>query len=1159
MTASIFLSNGLETTTPSSNSVTQFLDTVLRVEQNSFEILFKLSEVVAGNSQTVQVQVENTDGTVSTYELPSIGYLKTEIDRIDKNFNMLAGIDGEALVRMPDGSYKKIIEPRLFKEPSGIGQITVPSKFYTRPNWFFESFLSPLLFVNMDVSSYVDFDVQDIFVKRVILNADTDEIKKYFDDTYRGRNDVDHDSLIQDLSSRSISYFIDENINTLPSTIVKYSGSFNVINITEEVQETLDTNGKTVTTKVYRYVVDKLSYTDNLQTQLDSMTLSVGNRLDLNDITQFEVTFVDASNNKLGLKRVSGTDAIGVGSVLKITPEPFSVKNLQINLGFDEREVIFLKPIDRNFNVTTRSFSPGVALFTNELTIDTSTGSQTFEQYYKTQVADFGSIFLGSAKEKQVPAVYAIKPDAPTLSNENFKVVMVNQQKMDTSSINDIKTKTAQKNSVSSEIAQLDIAIEKKKQDLNTSKFNSDAERNAVKNQLEELIREKTAKSNLYASLVKDLSTIAQNPPSTVDTPKYRVRGFWQIPSPKVAEKTAPQNVIQFLVSYRYLSLDGSANGVDQYDFVDSSGTTVRAYFSNWIEYKTEIRKKKFDNVTGTYVWLDEDVQNAESVNINQLDISISKGEKVELRIKAISEAGWPINPAESDWSSSIIIDFPANLEQEGEISTALKQADAEQIRVQFNQDLAAKGVDIHLSSSFVQQDKYYAHGADSIASGFFNADGSIIDLYAKLKELENNYNSLKALIEKAKGVLKVTIVDPSGTSYNVSNNSTVSLFSGYYQDRVNNLPSSEQKGAIFTDIYKIVIENSAASPLQLVSQFPGGLDQNLPASTSTGNTDYDISRKYDLVPLSLSSLSTNSVRNGDKFQIAPFQSSQVLSQYIYMRYTDIGLKNPLINVASSTSTLGNSLEPILSGSSQASFVWSSSYTGTAPNGNGFLSDFAIHVDHPSLNTGAATSFSQLNRPVYSSSGPATYPAFRHAISFERDSSSADYQQQSVFVKGSTASSNTGDHYPIKLGFFTNDRYLIGKKTCGSYLYLSPATYADLLVAGTDYKSVRTVEFGDAYKIEIPLVFQFRMTDYYGTGNSGVGRVGGDDSLINLTYIKKVGVDIMVKDESTFSFDVQVTAKYKADTPSQATIKPVKTVVPFSSEQRDFFDRYRIR
>lgn len=1159
MTASIFLSNGTQIGNPSSNSVTQFLTTVLRVEANAFEILSKLSEIVAGTSQTIQVTVENTDGTNSSYELPSIGYLKNEIQRIDKNFKLLSGMEGEAIVRMADGSYKKIIEPRLFKEPAAIGALSVPAKFYNRPNWFFESFMSPLLFVNFDLSKYVEFDMQHAFVKRVIINASSDSVKTYFDNNYKGRNDVDHDTLLQDLVKNSIGYFVDEDTVALPSTLVRYSGKFNVVSITEEVQQTLNDDEETVSTKVKRYILDTLVYSDNLLNVKNSMTLKVGDVLDLDEITQFEVTFIDASNYKIGVKKLSGVDPIGIGSVLSISPVPFAIKNLQVNVGYDEREVIFVKPIDNNFNVTTRDFSPGVAIFTNDLTIDTAEGAVTFEEYYKTQVSDFGNTFLSAAKEKPVPAIYAISPDAPTPSVDNFKVVLINSQKLDTSSIEEIKKKTAQKNSVFSEIAQLDIAIEKKKQDLNTSKFNSDAERNAVKNQLDELIREKTAKSNLYSSLVKDLSTLAQNPPATIDSPKYRVRGFWQIPQPKVAEKTSPQNVIQFLISYRYLSLDGTAPGVEQYDFKDSSGSTVRAYFSNWIEYKTEIRKKIFDTSTGTYVWEDENVQDADSVNINQLDIPISKGEKVEIRIKSISEAGWPVNPAMSDWSNSIVVDFPSELEQEEEITTALKQADAEQIRVEFNQDLASKGLDIHLSSSFILQDKYYAHGAEAIASGFFRSDGSIIDLYTKLTELENNYNQLKALIEKAKGVLTVTVVDPFGVSYPVSNNSTISLFSGYYQDRANTLPSSEEKGAIFNDIYKIVLQNSAASVLQLVSQYPGGLDVDLAQSDPSTNKDYDVSRRYDIVPLNLTSLRTDSTENGKKFQAGPFQSSQALSQYMYCRATDIGLKNYLVdwNSAGSTSVSANSYYPNMVGTTPATFVWNGNYSGTAPSGNGYLTDFAIHVDHPDLNLGTASTLTSLNEPTIVPGGPASYPKFVHAYAFERESSATDSMKQARYIVPNMTGA-TADKYPVKLGFYVNDRYLIGSKTCGAYLYLAPTSYADLLVEGTDFRAIRSVEFGETNKIEIPVIFQFRMTDYYGAGNAGTGRVGGIDDAINLTYVKKIGIDISVKEESTFSFDIMVTAKYKVDTPSQASIKPAGKTVAYSSQQKTILDRNRI-
>jgi len=62
------------------------------------------------------------------------------------------------------------------------------------------------------------------------------------------------------------------------------------------------------------------------------------------------------------------------------------------------------------------------------------------------------------------------------------------------------------------------------------------------------------------------------------------------------------------------------------------------------------------------------------------------------------------------------------------------------------------------------------------------------------------------------------------------------------------------------------------------------------------------------------------------------------------------------------------------------------------------------------------------------------------------------------------------------------------------------------------------------------MVFQYRMTDYSGTGDTGKGRVGGiiSNSLQNLTYSKIIGIDIFDRAGNEFKFDVEVYAQYKA-------------------------------
>lgn len=1147
------MANNLPST---NNSLTQFLQQLLRIQKNSMEIVAKLSQITSSSAESVIVSLEDQAGTSNTYELPSIGYIKSEIGRIDKNFNSLIGQDGaDVTVRMPDGSFKKIIQSTLFKEPRLIGSLNVPTTFDRKNNWFFESFLNPLLYISFDITNYVEYNTQQVSYKRIIANCDTDEKKTFFDSTFKGRNDIDYDTLINQLASNRTTYFVDEDIANLPVSIPRFEGSFDVIGYKDETLPVIQPNGTTVQTKVRKYQLNTLKYSDNLQNFKNTQILKTGDILDVGMATRYEVVTVDTTTNSVILKMTSGTEAIAISAnAMKISVNAFAIKQVQLNIGFDERQVIFVKAIDKDTNLTTRSFSPGVAFYSNELLITVNDTVFSLENYYKTQVMDFGASMLTLVKEGAIPAVYGVKPDPPRMSGTNFKVVLANSQKFDTDVIKNLKSKISQKTSVASEITQLEVSIDKKKQELNTSKFNSDTERQGVQNQLENLIREKTAKSNLYASIIQDLSTTAKNLPPELANPMYRVRGFFPIPPAKPASKTLDQNVIAFAISYRYLKLDGTAPGTEQIDFTDTNGETVRGYFSNWEEYTTKIRQKVYDTALGIYVWKDENVQDADAININQIDIGISKGEQVEIRVKSVSEAGWPTNPLLSDWSTSVIIPFPDNLSSDQEVLASLNSSLSEETRVNFNQDLASRGLDLHLSTSFLQKDKYYAHTADTVSSGFYSTDGTSINLYQKLQEMDNQIASLKAIIEKAKGKLTVSVVDTSGEKYLVSNNTLLDLFAGYYSDIVAALPANEQKGAIITSVYNLIIENTAVTPLQLASTFPGGLDVGLEDSATSTNSDYQ-KRRYDIVPISLSSLQDTNTANDRKYQISPFQSSQQLSQYIYSRYTDIGLKNSLYSSLTGADgpIQNNTLYPIASGAA-SSFVWDYSWTGTAPSGNGPISNFCVHTLHPALNTGATYSLAGFNQPVGASSTvPAVYPEFVHASFFNKQASDTDGKLQAQYYQTDLSNSvNAQENYPIKLGFFTNDRYLIGSDTCGSYLYIAPASYADLLVDGTDFRSIREVDFGAENQIVIPIVFQYRMTDFFGDGTSGKGRAGGFSSTVkNLTYTKKIGLDIQVKDESVFSFDLQVTAKYKVDSPSQTSISPSKNtkLVPKQAEK----------
>jgi hypothetical protein len=70
------------------------------------------------------------------------------------------------------------------------------------------------------------------------------------------------------------------------------------------------------------------------------------------------------------------------------------------------------------------------------------------------------------------------------------------------------------------------------------------------------------------------------------------------------------------------------------------------------------------------------------------------------------------------------------------------------------------------------------------------------------------------------------------------------------------------------------------------------------------------------------------------------------------------------------------------------------------------------------------------------------------------------------------------------------------------------------------------VQTGAGNAISIPLIFQFRAIDKLGY----IGGFRSNGNPTNVTYTKKIGVDIQVRNQSPFSFDIHLTGKYKNDT-----------------------------
>ena len=1031
------------------NSITDFLDQVMRTEQNSMQVLSALNSIATSSSDTVTFNIEDSNGTVNTYTVETLAFTNKEIKRIDDNFNSLTGMNGAPVnVRMSDGSYKRIYQRNLYKAPNKLGSLNIPTSFYQKNNYFFDNLIDPTLYVPFDISSFIGNNIRKVQTLRIIFDSSSSINNSYFDSNFKGRNDLDYSDVIKQIIDNGLTYFADDTVIDLPVSISRYSGTFDIISYEDSPTTLISTSGVSYTSTVRKWTLNTLNYTDNLSNSSNSLSLKVGDIMEVGEASTYTVKLVDKSTSSVVLELTTGTEPLKIGSgVLSIGTTSYSSKEVQVSISVDERQIVFIKPIDNDYNLASTDYSPGVAFYSNELVTTFGTGTLDLNNFYKNQVVDLSKTLLSQAKENIIPSILGIKPDAPKLVSSDFKVDVVNSHKLGTKAVKDIQGKIGQKNQLSTEIAQLDSSINTKRVLLNTTNFTTDADKSAVQADLDKLIKQRDSANTQYISIVNDLSTTASNLPSELTNPKYAIRGFFDIPSPKVSVSGPTQNVIQFIYSYRYLSVDNSSDSSTQYDYTGKDGTLLRGYFSPWIEYKSDIRTKTYNTSTGTYEWDDLNTENPDFNSINQINVPITAGEKVELRVKAVSEAGWPLNPLVSDWSSSVIIAFPEDLSTQQSVVDSLISSTNEAVKVSIDSELNSKGLDQHLSTSFVIKDKYFAHDANSISSGFFNVDGSIISLRDKLIELDNKFNNLNNTITQGVGKLQVYIKDESGNTISASNNSLVSLFAGFYNDK------KTTKCEVLSNTYYLVLENIGSTSLQLASRYPGGISSAINPSTDN-SFDFDLGlRNYQYAPVVYSKQDSDSQI---QTELAPQGTRQVRSQFIYVRGVDIGLMNSLYTA---------------NGVKDAATLGVTGYTGL--------------VDKNWKSSGFQSQITQYN---YGEASPV-----ENLVGFNKDIKDA-----------------------------------IGSNSCGASLYLSPYNIYGILVDGRDYLANKEIESGASKSISIPIVFDYRLED-------SVGSIMGDNtnSLTNFSISKKIGIDILVRNSSLFSFDIEITSKYKNDSQSQ--------------------------
>lgn len=1254
------------------NSLSTTLPELIKLFTNALESFEKINTAVTTDEEAVTVNIEEMDGTVSKITIPSFGYLKNSINRLENNIKAISNLDGTgSTLRLADGSYRKLLIDKLPSEALDVTEMKGVTEFNIKSNWFFENLISPLLYVSFDVSDQVAENTERILVDRYILDCNTAAKETVFDTLMKGKSNISFDDFQKLLLTHSINYVLDEEIVDIPIRHKQYYGNFDVLKISN-IEKTEIINGNEVTSIKKLYKLNKITYSDVNAGYEDTMQLKVGDSLEvISDpiTTRYIIKSIDSSTNSVILELVEGYEGITIGTdIFKVNTPSNSPINVDVTIGYNEKCVVFIKPIDADSNMPAVNWSPGCAFFTNELsTTDTLGNVQTLDKYYRDSVLDFGAFLLSCAEDFYPTVRQGIVPDAPVLYEDNFEVVLINAHVAESNAVKQLKQLNNQKNELENRLKELDTTISSSRTKIQTKNYSTEVEKDADKNTLNGLISERNSQAELYRSVVNEILSKSKDSSIESAKPKYRIRGFWQMPAEKYSDETGNQAIIKFKTRYRYLDSNGAANPLEQFEYQNGNMRT-QATFSNYTIVESVLRPRYKNSITGKWQWGDIQDTNPDAISINRLDIPITKGEQVEIQVKAISEAGYPGNCLESDWSDPIIIEFPADMSSFNEIDDIIKQNKEDLTKIALEQDLESKGILKHVETSFSSNDNYFAHNASNIASGFVSENQVPIDVFTKLNEMQNKIDELTAALLGLQGEIVVSLVDSEGNVTPINKNACTQVFAGYYSDDVKNL--DDPRGAIISKTYYVNISNSEDTPLRLISKFTGNrttkVDKSVIANikqddaifysgntvdpiseigkiikvgdakieqasifedlakdglviksnangatikgksgnaidltrtvidgsttttekltsplenktifaaavknvfenelnakinlafkkfkeTNDNNFEYVTVRRYDQVPILLTN-PTDVENHRDVKKVAPYQSPQCKNQFIYARYKDVAAgeylyTNGMITDASTgerkyeysigegAKTKNSSMEWRPAGSSTTTGV----YTG-----KGFL---GVHINHPFIVNNALDTTSIASKYNIDITGKSE-KEIAELIFKESVFAVGNYKDkflQNEFVEPTDDNYNNSS---VKICFDVNDQYLLGEYSCGCYLFMSPIDHEYLQVDGDSKISYKSLKSGPENSINIPITFQYRMTDYYGQGsgkNGGLGNVNGilvtqnstnikRNDNANPTYKKKIGIDIYtgtLNNPTVTQFDLEFSAKYKKDT-----------------------------
>jgi hypothetical protein len=856
------------------------------------------------------------------------------------------------------------------------------------------------------------------------------------------------------------------------TTTLRYHGVFSVLNHTKNANNTFNVK------------LDTIHYNDIDNNVKLSRELVVGDKLALlNHNTLFEVVDINFSDNSAVLKRIYGYDELITGVANLVYVDTNVKRHVNMQLRYNEFGLAFIAST-HNIHGTMSNYSNAYPFSTKAMLMNVNGEDITVNEYIRNNNGTDVSEYISSIiNQSSIALKYAVKPSKPAIDASMFKVVQINKHIVEGSDVEYIKKLYAAQKKLSDELKAENENVANYKTVLESANYKNEYERKQVQQQLQNANANIDSLNSQYSNVISELSNKDIGLYASTYSPKYRVRGFWPIEDDLVSEFTRPQKIIGYRLQYRYVSANDKIAQSDNYSLKQQVGNEtveLTGAFSSWVEVTSPILRQVTD-AYGNITYSDNNIADAEQININQLDLAITSNEQIDVRIKAITEVGYPTIAVESDWSDIVRITYPPELASDIDFAKLEELVKNEKQKIELHSIIGASGITRHIQNSITEQHAYFAHSANEIDSGFFTAEMNRIPLNVQLSNMQKDIDTLRNTIINNTNTLKLSVIDAFDNEYIITNNASIKVFAGFYTD----LATTSAKGDIVS--HQLYIKVTNTSPSQIYSLMPGDIDADI------------VSDIYSDAPVGYIQSASREL---------PFGKKQTYGQIAYLRNRNV-INNFDLYETNQYETMPHTLT-----------VPTESIDAAAP----LAEKNAVHVNASNsaetikIKNEGSTNFIAVStaHPQYvANSANAEIKAYLQLLATRLP---ALQTQKQAKVSDNIA----------KMMFIENDKFLIGDKTTGAFLIFNPIDESQLHVNSNAVESFKEVKPDTA--VLIPILFQYRMTD-------ALGRLNGDynNSNTDLTYTKRIGVDMLINGQ-TVKFDIEVSAKYTPNSLSSSKI-----------------------